>query len=286
MPGENIQDWSITATNNSNSDSSINFAEGQARASVNNSARSMMAAHAKDRNLKNGSIVTGGTANAQTFTSGLNYTTVPTGLVVKLKIGPALTNTGATTLNMDGIGAVAVKDQLGVDLAAGMLVAGGYVEFLYDGTNWVLPGRSNAAETVAFVAYPATNQVGWPATTYVSMSFNAAVLNVGSHFDTSTRRWTPPAGKVSITLNCYFTSMEVGSYGLLAIYKNGAVFRQVGAQTLSPANVFSVNLTSVDLASGTDYYEAYAWLSAVEPTLGAVLLGGNAISTFFCGHQV
>src|SRR6188768_1987010 len=117
MPGENIHDWSVTAANNSNADSSINWAEGQPRASVNNSARSMMAAHAKDRNLHNGSIVTGGTANAQTFTSGIGYTgAVPTGLRVLLKVG--VTNTGATTLSMDmdGLGAVAIKDLLAADL--------------------------------------------------------------------------------------------------------------------------------------------------------------------------
>jgi len=136
LPGENIQNWSTTASNNANADDSINWAEGQPRASVNNSARSMMAAHAKDRNLKNGSITTGGTANAQTFTSGVGYTTVPTGLWVKLKIG--VTNTGATTLNMDSIGAVAIKDQAGTDLSAGALTIGRYVDFIYDGTNWKL----------------------------------------------------------------------------------------------------------------------------------------------------
>src|SRR6188768_3774379 len=139
MPGENIHDWSVTAANNSNSDTSINWAEGQPRASVNNSARSMMAAHAKDRNLHNGSIVTGGSANAQTFFSGLNYTApIPTGLRVLLNIGPALTNTGAATLEMDGLGAVAIKDLLAADLVAGAMTTGAYAEFIYNGTNWIL----------------------------------------------------------------------------------------------------------------------------------------------------
>src|SRR6187431_2469163 len=114
MPGEDLQSWSVTAANNSNSDTSINWAEGQPRASVNNSARSMMAAHAKNRNLQNGSIVTGGTADAQTFFSGVGYTVIPTGLRVLLKIGPTLTNNGPATLEMDGLGAVAIKDQHGV----------------------------------------------------------------------------------------------------------------------------------------------------------------------------
>jgi len=137
MPGENIQDWSITAANNANSDSSIGWAEGQARASVNNSARSMMAAHAKHRNLLNGSIVTCGTADAQTFFSGLDYTVIPTGLRVLLKIGPSLTNTGPATLNMDNISAVAIKNSA-LDLKGKELTENAYAEFSYDGTNWIL----------------------------------------------------------------------------------------------------------------------------------------------------
>src|SRR5262245_24121946 len=98
MPGENLMDWSVTAANNGTADSLIAWPEHQARASVNDSARSMMAAHAKSRDLNNGSITTSGAANAQTFTSGIGYTgVVPTGLRVLLKIG--FTNTDAATLN-------------------------------------------------------------------------------------------------------------------------------------------------------------------------------------------
>src|SRR5262245_39901553 len=135
MPGENIQDWSVTAANNGAADSAINWAEGMARLAVNDSARSMMAAEAKDRNLKNGSITTAGTANAQTFTSGVGYTSVPTGLRVMLKIGVGLTNTGATTLNMDSIGAVAILSNGGATLVGGELVAQYYAELTYNGTN-------------------------------------------------------------------------------------------------------------------------------------------------------
>ena len=98
----------------------------------------MMAAHAKQRNLLNGSIVTAGSANAQTFFSGLDYTVVPTGLRVLLRIGPSLTNTTTATLNMDNIGAVAIKTMVAADLAGGELVADAYAEFCYNGTNWIL----------------------------------------------------------------------------------------------------------------------------------------------------
>ena len=141
-PGEDIQSWSTTAADNGASDPLINWQEGQARASVNNSSRSQMAAHAKNRNLLNGSIVTTGAANAQAFLSGLTYTSIPTGLRATLKIGVGLTNTGSTTLNMDGIGDVLVKTANGSDLLGGEFVANGYVDLLYDGTNWLfLYGR-------------------------------------------------------------------------------------------------------------------------------------------------
>jgi len=137
-PPEDYQSWSTTAADNGTADSAINWAEGQARASVNNSARSVMAAHAKNRNLLNGSIVTGGTVSAQTFSSGVGYTTIPTGLQVLLKIGPTLTSVDGTptTLNMDGIGAVNIKNQRDENVEKG-LVAGTYGHFLYNGTNWI-----------------------------------------------------------------------------------------------------------------------------------------------------
>jgi len=138
MPGEDYQSWSTTASANGTADSAINWAEGQPRASVNNSSRSQLAAHAKNRNLLSGSITTGGTASAQTFTSGVSYTTVPTGLRARLKIGPGLTSVAgtATTLNMDGIGAVNVKNQRDENVEDG-LVAGTYAHFIYNGTNWI-----------------------------------------------------------------------------------------------------------------------------------------------------
>lgn len=136
-PGEDIQSWSTTAINNGSADPLINWVEGQTRASVNNSSRSELAAHAKNRNLLSGSIVTTGSANAQAFLSGVSYTAIPTGLMVKLLVGAGLTNTSAMTLNMDGLGANLVVTSNGVTLLGGEFVAGDYVDLLYNGSNWV-----------------------------------------------------------------------------------------------------------------------------------------------------
>jgi hypothetical protein len=136
MPGDNIYDWSTTDSSNANSDSNISWVDGMPRATVKLSGRSIMAAVAKQRNIVNGTITTGGSANAQTFTTTMSYGTVPTGMVIRAKVG--FTNTGSATLNLDAIGAVTIKNQHGDTLAPGELLAGTYATFLYNGTNWIL----------------------------------------------------------------------------------------------------------------------------------------------------
>lgn len=151
MPGENVQDWSVTAANNASADSSINWAEGMARAAVNDSARSMMAAIAKERNLENGSITTGGTGSAFTFSSGRSHTgSVPTNMMVLLKMSAA-PSSGAT-LNMDGIGAITIKNQNASSLAGGEWPANSYQSFVYDGTNWVFLNDTTVAGVSASAA--------------------------------------------------------------------------------------------------------------------------------------
>ena len=141
IPGESIWNWSTTANLNGAADPGIAWPEGMPRDSVNNSARSTLAAVAYHRNQRSGAIVTTGTPAAQAFASGhpVPFTApIPTGFNVRLKIGAGLTSTGAMTLSMDGIGAAIVRDNRGFPVGAGAVVAGGYYDFLFDGTYWRL----------------------------------------------------------------------------------------------------------------------------------------------------
>ncbi len=61
--------WSRTAANNATADGSINWAEGLAPSTVNDSARAMMAAASKYRDDVAGAIATAGTATAYTLNS-------------------------------------------------------------------------------------------------------------------------------------------------------------------------------------------------------------------------
>lgn len=102
-----IYDWSSTASSNATADSGINWQEGQAPSTVNDSARTMM------KRLKDfitdigGSIVAGGTANAVTLTAATGFTAYADGLVVAFKAGAD--NTGAVTVNVNSIGAKAIR---------------------------------------------------------------------------------------------------------------------------------------------------------------------------------
>src|SRR5262249_36826849 len=61
--------WSRTAASNATADGSINWAEGQAPSTVNDSARAMMAAASKYRDDVAGAIATAGTGTAYTLAS-------------------------------------------------------------------------------------------------------------------------------------------------------------------------------------------------------------------------
>jgi hypothetical protein len=64
-----IYNWSTTANSNSNSDTGINWAEGQLPGTVNGSARAMMGRVAEILGDLGGALAAGGTANALTATA-------------------------------------------------------------------------------------------------------------------------------------------------------------------------------------------------------------------------
>jgi hypothetical protein len=139
-----VRDWSQTAATNSNADATINWAEGQAPSTVNDSSRAMMAALAVwYAQISSGTIVTGtvgGTVDAITLT---NSPTVPSAQMKygsKFMFTPIGTSSSTTpTLNVDGIGAKTIQYR-GAALVAGDIVSGFPMLVVYDGTNFQIVG--------------------------------------------------------------------------------------------------------------------------------------------------
>ena len=111
--------WSQTAANNATADSSINWQEGQAPSSVNDSGRAMMASIAKHRDDIAGAIVTGGTATAYTVTSYEAFDTLTRLNGQIIAFTPHATNGGTVTLNVDSLGARPLRSAPSTELLAG-----------------------------------------------------------------------------------------------------------------------------------------------------------------------
>src|SRR3954471_17945680 len=116
--------WSQTAATNASADSTINYQEGQAPSSVNDSARALMASAAKWRDDIAGAIATGGTSTAYTVTSYQTFDNLTRLANQVIAFTPHTTSGATVTLNVDGLGAKPLRSAPSVELPSGALVQG------------------------------------------------------------------------------------------------------------------------------------------------------------------
>ena len=121
--------WSETANSNATADPTINWAEGQAPSSINDSARAMMAAIAKWRDDVQGILIANGSSTAYSVTTNSGLTSVVDGFTVQFT--PAATNTGPVTIAVDILGAAPLRFYTGHDLPAGVLISGSLYQATY-----------------------------------------------------------------------------------------------------------------------------------------------------------
>lgn len=116
--------WSRTAASNATADSAVNMAEGMAPSAVNDGVRALMASAAGFRDDISGAIATGGTSTAFTVTSYQVFDSLANMSGHMVAFTPHTTNGATVTLNVDGLGAKPLRTSTGVELLAGMLIAG------------------------------------------------------------------------------------------------------------------------------------------------------------------
>lgn len=122
------QSWSTTAASNTTING-IDIDESWAAANINNAIRDMMAQFALLRDMEN--VVTAGTANAQTLTTGFSLSSYQQNFPLVFEAGSTTTSAGAT-LNVDTIGAKTMIRPDGQDLHIGGLVDGGIYRATYE----------------------------------------------------------------------------------------------------------------------------------------------------------
>lgn len=141
MTTSGFYNWSTTANTNSSADGTINWAEGQAPSSINDSARAMMARLREWGNDISGSITTGGSATAYTVTSGQIFDSLAHLANQVIGFVPHATNTNTVgndvTLNVDGLGAKPIRAQPSVALPNGSLVLGTPYVVVYNNSDAV-----------------------------------------------------------------------------------------------------------------------------------------------------
>jgi microcystin-dependent protein len=148
--------WSRTAASNATADGSINWAEGQAPSTVNDSARAMMAAASKYRDDVAGAIATAGTSSAYTLASFQVFDTLAHMDGAMIAFTPHTGNSTPVTLNVDGLGAKPLRTAPGQELAVGALVTGTpYVATYFNATGeWILRSSFAGADVPLGVALP------------------------------------------------------------------------------------------------------------------------------------
>lgn len=217
--------WSVTAADNDDADSNIGLIEGGGAYKaphVNNTQRAIMAATKAWANQITGAKTSGGSADAQTLTSdaaGAISSSYAAGMRFTFKAG--YTNTGACTLNVDGVGAVAIrKGAAYAALAAGDITAGGIYDVVYE------------SSTPCFVLLNVTGQpldATLTALAALSWSSGNALIQMTA------------ADTVSLTLTPSVTSVTASGAGLPARFVNStdAVSNQgirIESDRATPAN--------------------------------------------------
>jgi hypothetical protein len=127
--------------------------------------------------------------------------------------------------------------------------------------------------TPAFSAYQSSAQT-LSSSTYTKLQFQTEEFDTSSCFDSTTNyRFTPNVAGYYL----FSTSFTVAAFlaqNQLAIYKNGAIFKQ----GFNNSGSGQPNMSALIYMNGsTDYVEAYAWLS------GGQALTAGAASTYFQG---
>lgn len=177
--------WSTTALTNNTADSTINWQEGQAARTLNNSARGMMAAVAKFRDDISGNLVTAGTSTAYTVTTNQVFTALTDGIFFYARMDETCGTD--PTLAVDGLTAKQIEQASGTNVPSGSLVAGAIYAFAYDSTadSWIVHGNvepflttADNADLVAIEALSGTGVAYRTASDTWSLDDGTCTINV------------------------------------------------------------------------------------------------------------
>jgi hypothetical protein len=122
------------------------------------------------------------------------------------------------------------------------------------------------------------DQTGIVNIAYTKLTFGFEEYDQGSYFDTANSRWIPPAGMVHMGAQIWGTGLTATSTLGLHIYKNGSALKH-GWKVCGAGPTDGHIVSTDDVASGTDYYEVYVYMTTASGTVY-----GTVAYTYFYGH--
>lgn len=257
MAKTNISQWDVVAGNNLDLNS-ISVAEGWLPSTVNNFEREEISQLAKFYDDFGGVNTVTGT-NAIAVTTSTVFTALATGM--RMRIVAANSNTGATTLNLDAIGAKAVRKIVaGADVAlvAGDILAGVGYDIVYSAAansaagGWlILPSRGAAIESTVTSA------------SAVSLT-TATVANITS--------LSIPAGDFEVSGNVVFVT--TGTTSVTKVF--ASISQSTGALDASTGGA----LSTISMAATVPGASSNAWSIPVGP----IRVSGSATTLFLVGE--
>lgn len=146
-----------------------------------NEVNSSLASHKADYVRQPGYGTDSGSANACAVTLSPAPTSYADGMGVAIKIANA--NTGASTINVNGLGVKTIKNPDGTDLALGDLKAGGIYSLKYNSTtgNFILVGKGGVIGKVPNLIKNGSfsnDTNGWTLSSSPTLSVVSGVLNM------------------------------------------------------------------------------------------------------------
>lgn len=172
-----INDWDVAAANN-NSAAPNGWPENMPYSDVNNSARENMAAAARLYADVNGTLTSGGSANAYTLTPNRTISAYASGLTFKFKANHS--STGAATINVSALGAKGLKTPDGGALPAGYIKQDQYYQVFYQGTYFIVQSdlvAIQAGNTQVKYTYSSTTTMADPGSGFLRLN-NATMASV------------------------------------------------------------------------------------------------------------
>lgn len=276
-----LNNWNIVAANNNSTppngwpENTMQYSE------VNNTAREGMAVVARWFKDNNGSLTTTGAANTYAVTLNAAYIAYFTGMTFRAKINVA--NTGASTINVNGIGAIAIRDSGNNALTANTLLANGIYEFTYDGTVFQISRDLYSANLTALAALAVTdnNIIVGNGSTWVAESGATARASLGVAIGTDVQAFSARLTEIA-ALSIADNNIIVGN-GSAWVAESGATARaSLGVAIGTDVQAFSARLAEIAALAVTDSNfivgNGSAWVAESGATVRASLgLGSLAV---------